>query len=65
MFCDYIDKFLVKSFNEQNKLAFELHDVNDDGVICATDVFELMMRIKDHDYCLNEDFRILNRQLSE
>jgi hypothetical protein len=38
-----MDKFLVKSFSEQKKLAFELHDVNGDGVICATDVFELMM----------------------
>ena len=40
-FCDFIDAFLSQPLTEQKRLAFELHDWNDDSLICAADLFEL------------------------
>jgi len=55
----------MKTAGEQKKLAFELHDWNDDGFIDPADLFDLFKRLREHDFCINEDLLLLNRKLSE
>ena len=51
------------SVAEKCKLGFLKHDVNQDGRICANDLFSIMKNIKEHDYFSVFDFIVLSNEL--
>ena len=51
------------SVAEKCKLGFLKHDVNQDGRICANDLFSIMNNIKEHDYFSIFDYIVLSNEL--
>lgn len=48
---------------EKCKLGFYKHDVNQDGRVCANDLFSIMKEIKEFDYFSIFDFIVLSTEL--
>ena len=62
-YCRTIDKFCTMPVAEKCKLGFWKHDMNQDGRICANDLFEVMKNIKEHDYFSVFDYIVLSTEL--
>ena len=48
---------------EKCKLGFLKHDVNQDGRVCANDLFSVMREIKEFDYFSIFDYIVLSAEL--
>ena len=62
-YCKTIDKFCTLPVTEKSKLGFLRHDMNQDGRICANDLFNFMSSIKEHDYFSIYDYIVLSNEL--
>ena len=64
-YCKTIDKFCTLPATEKCKLGFLKHDMNQDGRICANDIFNFMSSIKEHDYFSMFDYIVLSNELQK
>lgn len=60
-YCQTIEKYLNKTFEEKLRLAFDLYDNNSDGFICPNDAFESLKHLQKYDYLMCNDQSLISR----
>lgn len=58
----HLDRFISGDIKQKKKLGFLMHDLNEDGRICPSDLFDLIKRLKPSDTLLSYDiYHIINK----
>ena len=62
-YCKTIDNFTSSSNDNKCKLGFNIHDTNEDGRICANDVFHIIANNREFEYLGFFDYTVLMDEL--